>query len=400
MTTHAFQLGGALTRRLWHGALHAPRRADIASSPELIELSRCDPAAALARLGSKEDGLTSAEAASRLDRYGPNLIARERQPGIVQELVNRARNPLNALLLTLSVVSYVLGDRRAAVVIAFMVILSIVTAFVQEHRSNQAAAKLRALVKTTASVKRRDARAGTADAKVEGFVEIPIEQLVPGDIVHLSAGDMIPGDLRLCAAKDLFLNQSTLTGEAMAVEKFAAALQTPGGDPFEIANLCFMGSNVVSGYATGLLVHTGADTYFGKLADSIAGPHVLTSFEQGVNRFTWLMIRFMLVLVPAVFLINGLTKGDWLQALLFALAVAVGLTPEMLPMIVTASLAKGAITMSRRWSGPARSCRWTARPTTAPRSTNRPSPGRPSRLHGAGGTLSSPAAPTRAMPSS
>jgi Mg2+-importing ATPase len=157
---------------------------------------------------------------------------------------------------------------------------------------------------------------------------------------------MIPADLRLLSAKDLFVNQSTLTGEAMPVEKTAAACEAPSPHPFDLQNICFMASNVVSGYGTGVVVHTGNRTYFGQLADTIAGQRVQTNFEKGINRFTWLMIRFIAVLVPTVLLINGLGKGDWLEALLFALAVAVGLTPEMLPMIVTTNLAKGAIAMS------------------------------------------------------
>jgi P-type Mg2+ transporter len=316
---------------------------EIALSADLAAASRCDPAAALQRLGGSEAGIDAAGAAARLRRFGPNRIAQERQPGILRELAGRARNPLNSLLLTLAVVSYVLGDVRAAVVIAAMVVLSILTAFIQEHRSNQAAARLRALVKTTASVKRRGA---TSAAGANGFTEIPMEEIVPGDMVALSAGDMIPADLRLLSAKDLFVNQSTLTGEAMPVEKSAAACSAPPADAFDLPNVCFMGSNVVSGYGTGVIVHTGSRSYFGQLADTIAGQRVQTNFEKGIDRFTWLMIRFILVLVPTVLLINGLSKGDWLEALLFALAVAVGLTPEMLPMIVTTNLAKGAIAMS------------------------------------------------------
>jgi Mg2+-importing ATPase len=321
---------------------------DIAVSAELVATSRCDAAAALRNLGCSDAGLDEAEAAARLKRYGPNRIAREQRIGVLRELINRTKNPLNALLLTLATLSYFLGDTRAAIVIAAMVVLSVTTAFIQEHRSNEAAAKLRALVKTTASVKRRGATA--LPSKVEGFVEVPIEQIVPGDIVNLSAGDMIPADLRLLSAKDLFVNQAALTGEAMPVEKNAAAVARPGEgeDAFDLPNVCFMGGNVVSGYATGLIVNTGSRSYFGQLADVITGQRVETSFETGISRFTWLMIRFILVMVPSVFLINGLSKGNWLEALLFALAVAVGLTPEMLPMIVTTNLAKGAIAMARK----------------------------------------------------
>ena len=288
------------------------------------------------------EGLSKTEAVSRLKKFGLNLVAGESKPTILQELWSRARNPLNALLLTLATVSYFLGDVRAAVVIASMVVLAITTAFIQEHRSNEAAARLRDMVHTTASVRR-----SPSDAN-DPFSEIPIEQLVPGDVVRLSAGDIIPADLRLLDADDLFINQSALTGEAMPAEKYAHASNDDFDDPFDLPNLCFMGANVVSGYGTGVILRTGRQTFFGQLAHEIVGQRVLTAFDQGINRFTWLMLRFILVMVPAVFLINGLTKHDWLEALLFAVAVAVGLTPEMLPMIVTVNLAKGAIAMSRK----------------------------------------------------
>jgi Mg2+-importing ATPase len=309
---------------------------------ELASISKLPPAEACASLGSSPEGLSVVEAAVRLKRFGPNLVARERKPTIPEEIWNRARNPLNALLLTLAAVSYSLGDLRAAVVIAAMVVLAITTAFVQEHRSNEAAARLRAMVHTTASVRRGPSQSD------DPFVEVPIDCLVPGDVVRLSAGDMIPADLRLLDAKDLFVNQSALTGESMPAEKHARAAAADSEDAFETSNLCFMGANVVSGYGSGVILRTGARTFFGQLAHEIAGRRVPTAFDLGVNKFTWLMIRFMLVMVPTVFVINGLTKHDWLEALLFAVAVAVGLTPEMLPMIVTVNLAKGAISMSRK----------------------------------------------------
>jgi Mg2+-importing ATPase len=308
----------------------------------LAEIGRLQPEQVCARLGSAPEGLSETEASARLDEFGPNLVARERKATIPEELWSRARNPLNALLLMLAGVSYLLGDVRAAVVIATMVVLAITTAFVQEHRSNEAAARLRAMVHTTASVRRPPWRSD------DPFSEVPIDCLVPGDVVRLSAGDMIPADLRLIDAKDLFVNQSALTGESMPAEKQTGPSLAECEDAFDIPNLCFMGANVVSGYGTGVIVRTGAKTFFGQLAHEIAGRRVPTAFDKGVNKFTWLMIRFILVMVPAVFLINGLTKHDWLEALLFAVAVAVGLTPEMLPMIVTVNLAKGAIAMSRK----------------------------------------------------
>jgi Mg2+-importing ATPase len=321
-----------------HRAAAAQSRSN---AQELFALSRLSAPDCCKRVESSAGGLEAEEAKRRLKSYGLNLVTRERKPTIFQELWRRARNPLNALLLTLAGVSYFLGDIRAAIVIALMVVLAIGTAFIQEHRSNEAAAHLRAMVKTTASV-RREASAGAGD-----YIEVPIETLVPGDVVRLSAGDMIPADLRLLDTKDLFINQSALTGEAMPAEKFAHPCSQQIDDPFDLPNVCFMGANVVSGYGTGVILRTGANTFFGQLADEIAGRRVLTAFDQGISRFTWLMIRFIIVMVPTVFLINGLTKHDWLEALLFAVAVAVGLTPEMLPMIVTVNLAKGAMAMSR-----------------------------------------------------
>ncbi len=322
--------------------------ADVRLTGELLQLSRANEDAVWSMLRTSPDGLEAAEATARLASGGPNLIVKEGRPSVVKELWGRARNPLNALLLSLAAVSYFLGDFRAAIVILIMVVLAITTAFVQEHRSNDAAAKLRAMVKTTASVKRGGAAIPATEDLSQGFAEIAMDQLVPGDIVRLSAGDMIPADIRLISAKDLFVNQATLTGEAMPSEKSALPPNGEIADPFDLPNLCFMGASVVSGFGVGVIAHTGAKTYFGQLADQIAGQRELTSFDQGVNRFTWLMIRFMMVMVPAVFLINGFTKGDWLQALLFAVAVAVGLTPEMLPMIVTVNLAKGAMAMSKK----------------------------------------------------
>lgn len=308
---------------------------------DLPRISALEAAFVYAETRSGSDGLTSTDVTSRLGEFGPNTVSRQRKATIAEELWGRLRNPLNGLLFTLAGVSWFLGDIRAAVVIVVMVVLAVATAFVQEHRSNEAAAALRAMVHTRASVRR------TPSTGSDPFQEVPLESLVPGDIVRLSAGDMIPADLRLIEAKDLFVNQSTLTGEAMPVEKSGEAVSSPREDPFDLPNLCFMGANVVSGYATGVILRTGNRTFFGQLADQITGQQVHTAFDKGIKQFTWLMIRFILMMAPTVFLINGMTKHDWLEALLFAVAVAVGLTPEMLPMIVTVNLAKGAVSMSR-----------------------------------------------------
>lgn len=307
----------------------------------LFAISRLPPAEACSQMDVSPLGLTQREAEARLRRFGPNSAIRRQRATVLQEFWDQARSPLNALLLLLAVVSYFLGDVRASIVIAAMVALAITTAFVQEHRSHNAAARLRAMVHTTASVRRSPSEPDSP------YLEVPFEQLVPGDVVRLSAGDMIPADLRLLEAKDLFINQSALTGEAMPIEKHATASDAACDNAFDLPNMCFMGANVVSGFGVGVLLRTGRNTFFGQLAEDVAEGHMPTAFDQSLNSFTWLMIRFILVMVPSVFLINGLTKHNWLEALLFAVAVAVGLTPEMLPMIVTVNLAKGALAMAR-----------------------------------------------------
>ena len=313
-----------------------------ASGKTLGEIALLSPDEALQRLSSTAQGLTPGQVETRLRSVGPNQVAQQARHTIFGELISRSINPLNMLLLSLATASYFLGEQRAAIMIAIMVVLSISLGFIQEHRSNNAAAKLRRMVLINATVRRQ------VGAEARDHLDVPIEQLVPGDIVLLSAGDMIPADLRLISAKDLFINQSALTGEAMPLEKVAAAHVGTAETPFELPNICFMGSAVVSGIGCGVVVLTGPRTAFGVVASAIAEQRVLTSFDKGIARFTWLMLGFILVMAPLVFVINGLTKGNWLEALLFAVAVAVGLTPEMLPMIVTVNLAKGAMAMSRR----------------------------------------------------
>jgi Mg2+-importing ATPase len=249
-----------------------------------------------------------------------------------------------------------------------MVLISGLLRFFQEYRSTQAAEKLKAMVSTTATVSRinadddhdNDSPNKLATAHHETIREVPIKLLVPGDIVHLAAGDMVPADVRLLGSKDLFISQAALTGESIPVEKHQPSsnnndgqgyLEDAGassGTQFDLRNICFMGTNVVSGTAAAVVVATSNHTALGSLARAIVGKRAMTSFDRGVNSVSWLLIRFMLVMVPLVFLINGLTKHNWTEAFFFALAVAVGLTPEMLPMIVTANLARGAVAMSCR----------------------------------------------------
>jgi Mg2+-importing ATPase len=268
------------------------------------------------------------------------------------------QNPFVVVLLVIGAVSYLTGDLRATLIVSVMVSLSVLIRFVQEVRSSKAAARLQAMVGTRATVSRQyESRLPDGSTKwVTEQREVPFDELVPGDLVHLSAGDMIPADLRLLASKDLFVSQAALTGESLPIEKFANPLtlmdrsskSAPPGNPLDQENLCFMGTTVVSGTATAVIVLTGAQTYFGSMAKHVVGHRALTRFDEGINGVTTVLLRFMAVMVPVIFALNGFVKGDWQEAFLFSLAVAVGLTPEMLPMVVTAYLAKGAVAMSRR----------------------------------------------------
>lgn len=289
-------------------------------------------------------GLTDALAERSRDEYGANILTNGKKDSAAKRLAEAFISPFTLVLLALAVISVFTdivfasaGERSYATVgiISAMVIISGTLRYVQETRSCNVAEKLTGMLHTTACAER-------------GWVkrEIPIEEIAVGDLIHLSAGDMIPADLRILTAKDLFISQSALTGESEPVEKTACS----GGARDTLTdteNLAFMGSNVVSGSATAVAVAVGNGTMLGNMAGSLNGEAPKTAFEKGVNSVSWVLIRFMLIMVPVVLFINGFTKGDWVQALLFAISVAVGLTPEMLPMIVTACLAKGAVVMSR-----------------------------------------------------
>lgn len=304
-------------------------------SNQLIESSRTETEIVLQKLESRAGGLTQQEVDARVKQFGLNEVAQEKPKSILMRLLDNVKNPLVILLMALGIISYLTGDLRATIVIFVMVLLGVVLRFFQELRADDAAEKLKAMVSTKATVV-RDGRES----------EVSLKMLVPGDIIKLAAGDMVPADVRVLNAKDLFLNQAALTGESMPVEKSSASTPDEMRNPLELTNICFLGSDVESGTATAVVIHTGDQTYFGSLAASIVGERELTSFDKGINKFTWLMIRFMMVMVPAVFLLNGLSKHNWLEAFLFALAVAVGLTPEMMPMIVSVNLSKGAISMA------------------------------------------------------
>jgi len=354
----------ALLDVLAHGAAGKPdaRRAMAAPVSRDMQAAASDNVTdALARMDSHVHGLTGAEALARQARFGANEVAHEQPLPWFVHLWHCYKNPFNLLLSALAAISFATDDMEAAVIISVMVVLSTLIRFVQEGRSNRAAERLKAMVSNTASVIRRAGNSGqtaltTNQSAHRTVQEIPIRELVPGDHVALSAGDMVPADCRLLAAKDLYVAQAAMTGESLPVEKFADALAADAVTQtglFDTPNLVFMGTNVVSGSATALVVATGNRTVFGALANRVTSQNRsrgenISAFQAGVNSVSWLLIRFALVMVPIVLLINGITKGDWPEAFLFALSVAVGLTPEMLPMIVTSTLAKGAVVLSRQ----------------------------------------------------
>ncbi|MFJ3912998.1 magnesium-translocating P-type ATPase [Streptomyces vinaceus] len=310
----------------------------------------------LQELDASRSGLTHAEAALRLERHGANVVAHERAPRWWFQLAKAFWNPFIGVLVFLAAVMWWQDPADPGVVIlSVMVGISGLLRFWQEFRSGRAADALKKLVTTICAVQRR---AGSGSAPTT--FEVPMDRVVPGDVVKLAAGDLIPADLRLITSKDLMVGQAALSGESLPVAKadtrsedlgpVAPAAERGGGstDPVEADNLCLMGTSVTSGTATGVVVATGADTYFGSMAGSLVGERPQTNFDNGVRKVSFLLIRFMLVMVPVVFAINGLTKGDWNEAFLFGIAVAVGLTPEMLPMVVSANLARGAVAMSQR----------------------------------------------------
>lgn len=295
------------------------------------------------RLKAGPDGLTAPMAEEKLDEFGLNAITSGRVHGPFYRLLQAIANPFNLVLLLIAVITLftdvvfsVQKDFTTAVIILGLVSLSTGISFFQGERSNSAAARLSKMISNQADVLR--------DGK---SVSLPISELVPGDIVLLSAGDIIPGDVRFLGAKDAFIAQAALTGESNPVEKFAG--EPRGGEEAitDLSNVGFMGSNMVSGSARAVILATGNNTYFGSMAQSLTGDRAKNSFERGVDSVSHLLIRFMLVMVPVIFLVNGITKGDWMNSFLFAISVAVGLTPEMLPMIMSSTLAKGAVSMAK-----------------------------------------------------
>ncbi len=291
-------------------------------------------------------GLTDEEVEERRVLYGMNEIAHERKKYPLTMFIMAFINPFIGVLTGLIVISYILDvylageedkDWTAIIIIGTMVVLSAIIRFIQEWKANVSSDALKKMVTNTCAVLRHN----------DGM-EIPLEELVPGDVVRLAAGDMVPADLRIIETKDLFVSQSSLTGESDSIEKHADINTQKQVGMVELGNICYMGSNVISGSATGIVFATGNRTYLGTVAKGIVGHRAATAFDKGIAKVSLLLIRFMLVMVPFVFLVNGLTKGEWMDAFLFAVSIAVGLTPEMLPMIVTANLSKGAVAMSKK----------------------------------------------------
>ena len=331
----------------WKKKLQQPQ---YALNSEKVFLTATQPAKSIySYLQTTRLGLTRAEVEDRQLTYGKNEVVHEQKKNPFIVFIKTFINPFIGVLTGLAVISLVIdvlmaepGEQEwtGVVIIAVMVVCSTILRFWQEWKANEATDSLMKMVKNTCLVK----RAGS------GEEELDITELVPGDIVFLAAGDMIPADLRIIESKDLFISQASLTGESEPIEKFPEVKekQYRKGSIVELDNICYMGSTVISGAAQGIVFETGNRTFLGTIARNLTGHRATTAFDKGISKVSLLLIRFMLVMVPFVFFINGFTKGDWFEAFIFAISVAVGLTPEMLPMIVTANLSKGALSMSKK----------------------------------------------------
>jgi len=364
------QLGLRLAPQLWpperpqvQGPQAGRTRDPVGPSTDarLAALGNQPPEQVLAQLESGGAGLSEVEAERRRRHYGANEIPRQGTASWPMQLLASVRNPLVLLLTALAALSLVSGEAESALIILTIVIFSVILRFSQDFRSSRAVAALRELVHTTATVRRPLLQGGRASCdsgspslgpsvEMGQQQDVPIRDLVPGDVILLAAGDMVPADVRLLHSKDLYVSQATLTGESLPVEKQVAVgpIASASSNPLKLECLCFLGTAVVSGAASAVVVHTGGRTILGSVAEGVQVPKSSKGFDKGVNDMSGLLLRFMLVMAPSVFLINGVLKGNWGEAFFFALSVAVGLTPEMLPMIVTANLARGAIAMSKQ----------------------------------------------------
>ena len=308
----------------------------------LLELSAMDQKALFEKYETDEYGLDPVQASDRLEEYGKNIIDFGKEKSLAVRIKDAIINPFNIVLLVVAMITFatdvVMADEPSFatfIMLVAVIIISATISFVQEEKSNNAAKKLQGMISTKLDVIRNDVE-----------IEVDIEELVPGDIVKLASGDMIPGDVRFIETKDLFIDQSQLTGESNPVEKFTTSETNVGVT--DLANIGFMGSNIVSGSAKAIILTTGGDTYFGSMAKSLNSYEEKSAFEKNLDSVSKLLIRFMLVTVPVIFIANFLTKGSWLQSLMFGITIAVGIMPEMLPVIMNSSLARGAINMSRK----------------------------------------------------
>lgn len=314
----------------------------------LINASKSNTEDILKEYGNTSEGYDELMAEKMREKYGENVISHQKENSLIKRIFKSFINPFTLILIFLAIMSFIMDvlmaspgeqDYTAVVIVLTMVAISGILRFVQETRSNNSAKELASMVETTTAIER----------KGKGKIELPLEEVVVGDIIHLAAGDMIPADVRIISSKDLFLSQSSLTGESEPIEKFVEDdhIAIDEKTLFDIKNLAFMGSTVESGTAKCIVIAVGNETNFGSMAENVSVKKEKTSFDKGINSVSWVLIRFMAVMVPVIFFINGFTKGDWLEALLFGISIAVGLTPEMLPMIVTTNLAKGAVKMAK-----------------------------------------------------
>ncbi|NMB18263.1 MAG: HAD-IC family P-type ATPase, partial [Erysipelothrix sp.] len=294
-------------------------------------------------LKAKPEGFTQVEADQLIEETGPNEITKQEKPHPLIGFVNVLINPFNLVLLVVIAITFIndiliekSGDYLTLIILSVVVLASTLASFIQDERSSAASEKLLNMVSNTTAVLR--------DGE---FKEIPIDEIVLGDIVRLSAGDIIPADLRIISAKDLFLSQATLTGESLPVEKFVSFDKDQQDQETDYTNLSLMGTNVVSGTGRGIVIRRGDDTYLGSMAQSLGEIKAPNSFEQSISTISKLLMKLMLIMLPIIFLINGVLKKDFVDAFLFALTVAVGLTPEMLPVVLTTGLSRGAINMAK-----------------------------------------------------
>lgn len=311
-------------------------------SAELKKYSIPGKSEILGEFQSSENGLSPVEASARLTKYGPNLIEAGEQKTFLKRLTDVLINPFNLVLFVVLAVTFLTNvvfasekDWSASILILSTITISAIVGYTQESKSSRAAAKLCRMIENNADVIRN----GLAQT-------VPFEEIVPGDIVKLSSGDMLPGDVRFISAKDLFVDQATLTGESAPVEKFTDYAET--SYVTDLANIGFLGTNITSGSALALVLLTGKNSYFGSMAKSLSTDQETSDFEDGIGRISKLLIRFMLVMVPVIFIANILTKDNILDAILFSITISIGLIPEMLPVIMTSTLAKGAVEMSRK----------------------------------------------------